>query len=88
MGENANQCQRTGGEIGAAHKGKESEKELAEKEAQNQELIEKINRTSKNSSSPPSADPLNAEKPRKKNTPAPSLLPEVEVNGEHLINAV
>jgi transposase len=42
------------------------EKELAEKEAQNQELLEKINQTSKNSSSPPSVDPLNAEKPRKK----------------------
>ena len=31
---------------------KESEKELADKEAQNQELLEKINRTSNNSSSP------------------------------------
>ncbi|MDF5728065.1 MAG: IS66 family transposase [Rhizonema sp. PD38] len=41
---------------------KQSEKELADKEAQKQELIEKINRTSNNSSSPPSADPLSAEK--------------------------
>ena len=45
---------------------KESEKELADKEAQNQELLEKINRTSNNSSSPPSADPLSAQKPEKK----------------------
>ena len=45
---------------------KESEKELADKEAQNQELLEKINRTSNNSSSPPSADPPSAEKRQKK----------------------
>lgn len=45
---------------------KQSEKELADKEAQNQELLEKINRTSNNSSSPPSLDPLNAEKRQKK----------------------
>lgn len=32
------------------------EKDLADHEAQNQELLEKINRTSNNSSSPPSAD--------------------------------
>jgi len=44
----------------------QSEKELADKEAQNQELLEKINRTSNNSSSPPSADPPSAEKPQKK----------------------
>lgn len=44
----------------------QSEKELADKEAQNQELLEKINTTSNNSSSPPSADPPSAEKPRKK----------------------
>ncbi|MEM7556851.1 MAG: DUF6444 domain-containing protein [Cyanobacteria bacterium P01_A01_bin.84] len=35
---------------------KESEEELANSEARNQELLEKINRTSKNSSSPPSSD--------------------------------
>ncbi len=45
---------------------KQSEKELAEKVAQNQELLEKINRTSNNSSSPPSTDPLSFEKPAKK----------------------
>ncbi|MHC5916389.1 MAG: DUF6444 domain-containing protein [Nostoc sp.] len=47
---------------------KQSEKELADKEAENQGLLEKTNRTSKNSSSPPSSDPLNAEKqkPKKK----------------------
>ncbi len=43
-----------------------SEKELADQQAKNQELLEKINTTSKNSSSPPSADPLSTEKPRKK----------------------
>jgi transposase len=42
------------------------EKELADKETQNQELLEKINRTSNNSSSPPSADPASASKPPKK----------------------
>nr|WP_203225997.1 IS66 family transposase [Calothrix sp. PCC 6303] len=41
---------------------KKSEQELADKESKNQELLEKINRTSKNSSSPPSSDPLNSEK--------------------------
>ncbi|MGB6300240.1 MAG: IS66 family transposase [Rivularia sp. (in: cyanobacteria)] len=41
---------------------KESEERLADLEAKQQELLEKINRTSKNSSSPPSLDPLNAEK--------------------------
>ncbi|MHC5722117.1 MAG: DUF6444 domain-containing protein, partial [Nostoc sp.] len=46
---------------------KQSEKELADKEAQNQDLLEKINRTSFNSSSPPSTDPPSAEKPRNKN---------------------
>lgn len=45
---------------------KQSEKELAEKESQNQELLEKINRTSNNSSSPPSTDPPNAQKPNQK----------------------
>ena len=40
---------------------KQSEQELADKEAKNQELLEKINRTSNNSSSPPSADPPSAE---------------------------
>ena len=45
---------------------KQSEKELADKESQNQDLLEKINRTSNNSSSPPSADPLSVEKPRQK----------------------
>ncbi|MGH2416490.1 MAG: hypothetical protein ACRDEA_22910 [Microcystaceae cyanobacterium] len=46
---------------------KQSEKELAEKEAQKQELLEKINTTSKNSSSPPSLDPLSTEKRQQKN---------------------
>jgi transposase len=45
---------------------KQSEKELAEKESQNLELLEKINRTSNNSSSPPSADPPSAQKPNQK----------------------
>lgn len=45
---------------------KQSEQDLANIEAQNQELLEKINRTSKNSSSPPSADPPSAEKGQKK----------------------
>lgn len=35
---------------------------IAELEVKQQELLEKLNRTSKNSSSPPSADPLNAKK--------------------------
>lgn len=43
-----------------------SEKELADQQAKNQELLEKINRTSNNSSSPPSADPPSVEKPGKK----------------------
>ncbi|MBW4511506.1 MAG: IS66 family transposase [Scytonematopsis contorta HA4267-MV1] len=42
---------------------KQSEKELSDKDAQNQELLEKINRTSNNSSSPPSSDPPSVEKP-------------------------
>ncbi|MEJ6486727.1 IS66 family transposase [Nostoc punctiforme UO1] len=46
---------------------KESEKRLADLETKQQELLEKINRTSKNSSVPPSLDPLNAEKAREKN---------------------
>jgi len=46
---------------------KQSEKELSDLKAQHQELLEKINRTSKNSSSPPSLDPLNAEKRQEKN---------------------
>ncbi|WP_230966998.1 hypothetical protein [Nostoc sp. NZL] len=41
---------------------KESEKRLADLETKQQELLEKINRTSKNSSVPPLSDPLNAEK--------------------------
>ncbi|WP_375492943.1 hypothetical protein [uncultured Nostoc sp.] len=41
---------------------KQSEKELTDLKAQQQELLEKINRTSKNLSSPPSLDPPNAEK--------------------------
>lgn len=41
---------------------KQSEKELTDLKAQQQELLEKINRTSKNSSSPPSLDRPNAEK--------------------------
>jgi len=41
---------------------KESEKRLGEVEARQQELLEKINRTSKNSSSPPSKDGLDVEK--------------------------
>ncbi|WP_375495502.1 IS66 family transposase zinc-finger binding domain-containing protein [uncultured Nostoc sp.] len=41
---------------------KQSEKELTDLKAQQQELLEKINRTSKNSSSPHSLDPPNAEK--------------------------
>lgn len=46
---------------------KKSDELLAEQEAKHQELLEKINRTSKNSSSPPSSDPLHAEKkPEKK----------------------
>ena len=35
---------------------KKSEEKLANSEARNQELLEKINRSSKNSSSPPSSD--------------------------------
>ncbi|WP_414623389.1 IS66 family transposase zinc-finger binding domain-containing protein [Calothrix sp. CCY 0018] len=46
---------------------KQSEKELADLETKQQELLEKINRTSNNSSSPPSTDPPSAEKPVKKN---------------------
>lgn len=46
---------------------KQSEKELADLEAQQQELLEKINRTSLNSSSPPSLDPPSAEKRQEKN---------------------
>jgi transposase len=45
---------------------KELEKKLTDLEAKQQELLEKINRTSKNSSSPPSSDPLNAEKKKEK----------------------
>ena len=46
---------------------KQSEKRLAELEVKYQELLEKINCTSKNSSIPPSSDPLHAEKkPEKK----------------------
>lgn len=46
---------------------KQSNQELADLKAQQQELLEKINCTSKNSSSPPSADPPSAEKrPEKK----------------------
>ncbi|WP_017316668.1 DUF6444 domain-containing protein [Mastigocladopsis repens] len=46
---------------------KQSEKRLADLEAKQQELLEKINCTSKNSSIPPSSDPLHAEKkPEKK----------------------
>jgi transposase len=45
---------------------KQSEQDLANFEAQNQDLVEKINRTSKNSSSPPSADPPSGEKRQKK----------------------
>ena len=48
---------------------KQSDQELADLKAQHQELLEKINRTSKNSSSPPSSDPPSAEKrPEKKKT--------------------
>lgn len=48
---------------------KQSEKELAELKAQQQELLEKINRRSRNSSAPPSSDPPNAEqRPEKKKT--------------------
>jgi predicted RNA-binding Zn-ribbon protein involved in translation (DUF1610 family) len=46
---------------------KESDKRFADLEAKYQELLEKINRTSKNSSSPPSSDPLNTEKQKQKN---------------------
>jgi hypothetical protein len=49
---------------------KQSEKELTDLKAQQQELLEKSNRTSKNSSSPPSLDPPNAEKHEKKNKSA------------------
>lgn len=45
---------------------KQSEKELTNLKAQQQELLEKINRTSKNSSSAPSLDPPNAEKRQEK----------------------
>jgi transposase len=45
---------------------KQSEKELTDLKAQQQELLEKINRTSKNSSSPPSLDRLNADKRQEK----------------------
>jgi transposase len=45
---------------------KELEKKLADLETKQQELLEKINCTSKNSSSPPSLDPLNAEKRQEK----------------------
>ncbi len=45
---------------------KQSEKELTDLKAQQQELLEKINRTSKNSSSPPSLDPPSAEKRQEK----------------------
>jgi len=45
---------------------KELEKKLTDLEAKQQELLEKINRTSKNSSSPPSSDRLNAEKKKEK----------------------
>ena len=45
---------------------KQSEKELADLEAQQQELLEKINRTSLNSSSPPSLNPPSAEKRQEK----------------------
>lgn len=48
---------------------KQSEKELADLEAQKQDLLEKINCTSLNSSSPPSLDPPSTEKrPEKKKT--------------------
>jgi hypothetical protein len=46
---------------------KKSEEKLAEQEVKHQELLEKINRTSKNSSSAPSSDPLHAEKHQEKN---------------------
>ncbi|BAZ03191.1 transposase IS66 (plasmid) [Tolypothrix tenuis PCC 7101] len=46
---------------------KESDKRFADLEAKYQELLEKINRTSKNSSSAPSSDPLNTEKQKQKN---------------------
>ena len=46
---------------------KQSEKRLADLETKQQELLEKINCTSKNSSIPPSSDPLNAEKRPEKN---------------------
>jgi len=46
---------------------KQSDQELADLKAQYQELLEKINSTSRNSSSPPSSDPPSAEKrPEKK----------------------
>ncbi|WP_375453043.1 transposase [uncultured Nostoc sp.] len=45
---------------------KQSEKELTDLKAEQQELLEKINRTSKNSSSPPSLDRLNADKRQEK----------------------
>ncbi|MEM9079041.1 MAG: DUF6444 domain-containing protein [Bacteroidota bacterium] len=48
------------------HRIKESEEKLANSEAQNQELLDKINRTSKNSSSPPSSDLPGISKPPKK----------------------
>ncbi len=45
---------------------KQSEKKLVELEAEQQQLLEKINRTSKNSSAPPSSDPPSAEKRQEK----------------------
>ena len=45
---------------------KETEKRLADKEGKEQELLEKINTTSKNSSSPPSLDTPNVEKSQTK----------------------
>ncbi len=48
---------------------KQSDQELADLKAQQQELLEKINRTSKNSSSPPSSDlPSPQKRPEKKKT--------------------
>ena len=45
---------------------KETEKRLADKEGKEQELLEKINTSSKNSSSPPSSDPPSVEKSQSK----------------------
>ena len=60
---------------------KQSEQELADKESKNQQLLEKINRTSKNSSSPPSSDPLNSEKQKQKKRVIKSEVDSQDIKG-------